>query len=105
MDDRQRARQIKRVRNEILVGLKMLYPAAMQAEQLLRSLLGLFPDLEWDDFRRDLAYLSEKGYLRRIVADREEDEKTTPWRKRWFRLTPAGVELADHCIEDPALDV
>jgi hypothetical protein len=99
------ARQIKRVRNEMLVALKMLYPAAMQGDQLLRSLLGLFPQLEWDEFRKDLAYLSEKGYVRRIVADTERDEKATPWRKRWFRLTPAGVEIADHCVVDKALEV
>ena len=36
---------IKRVRNETLVALKMLYPAPLQAEQLLRSLLCLFPNL------------------------------------------------------------
>lgn len=99
------ARQIKRVRSEVLVALKMLYPAAMQADQLLRSLLGLFPQLEWDEFRKDLAYLNEKGYVQRIVADTERDEKTTPWRKRWFRLTPAGVEIADHCVVDRALEV
>ncbi len=99
------SRQIKRVRNEMLVALKMLYPAAMQGDQLLRSLLGLFPQLEWDEFRKDLAYLSEKGYVQRIVADTERDEKATPWRKRWFRLTPSGVEVADHCVVDKALEV
>jgi hypothetical protein len=98
------AREIKRVRNEVLVALKMLYPAALRADQLLRSLLSLFPHLEWDHFRRDLAYLSEKGYLARVVADSESDEKLTPWRQRWFRLTSTGVELADHMIHDPALD-
>lgn len=98
------AREIKRVRNEMLVALKMLYPAALQAEQLMRSLLSLFPALEWDHFRRDLAYLSEKGYLQRVVADTESDERLTPWRQRWFRLTSRGVELAEHLIDDPALD-
>ena len=98
------AREIKRIRNEALVALKMLYPAALQAEQLMRSLLSLFPALEWDHFRRDLAYLSEKGYLQRVVADTENDERLTPWRQRWFRLTSRGVELADHVINDPALD-
>ena len=96
--------QIKRVRNEMLVALKLIYPAALQADALLRSLLCLFPTLEWDQVRRDLAYLCEKGYLQRVVADTETDERLTPWRLRWFRLTPAGVELADHCIKDPALD-
>ncbi len=96
--------EIKRVRNEILIVLKMLYPAALQADQLLRSLLAVFPTLEWDHFRRDLAYLCEKGYLQRVVPDTESDEILTPWRKRWFRLTSAGVEVADRCIGDPALE-
>lgn len=100
------ASHIKRVRNETLVALKMLYPAALRADQLLRSLLCLFPQLEWDHFRRDLAYLCEKGYVVRVVADNEPDEgKATPWRRRWFRLTSAGVEVADHCVSDPALEV
>ncbi len=96
--------EIKRVRNEILVVLKMLYPAALQADQLLRSLLAVFPLLEWDQFRRDLAYLCEKGYLQRVVPDTESDERLTAWRKRWFRLTSAGMEVADRCIGDPALE-
>ena len=98
------AAEIKRVRNELLVALKMLYPAALPAEQLLRSLLSLFPTLEWDHFRRDLAYLVEKGYVQRVVADTEADERMTPWRQRWFRLTSTGMEVADHVIGDPALD-
>ena len=98
------SRQIKRIRNEILVALKMLYPAPLQAEQLFRSLLCLFPTLEWDPFRRDLAYLCEKGYTQRVVADLERDERLTPWRKRWFRLTSSGLEVADRVINDPALD-
>jgi hypothetical protein len=96
--------EIKRMRHETLVALKMLYPAALQAEQLFRSLLSLFPALEWDAFRRDLAYLAEKGYLQRVVADSESDGRTTPWRQRWFRLTTAGLEVVDHVIADPALD-
>ncbi|MCB9866030.1 MAG: hypothetical protein H6816_05295 [Phycisphaerales bacterium] len=98
------AREIKSIRNEAVVALKMLYPTALPAEQLMRSLLGLFPALEWEYFRRDLAYLCEKGYLQRVVAEREADERLTPWRQRWFRLTSRGVELADHLIDDPAMN-
>lgn len=98
------ASEIKRIRTEAVVALKMLYPAALQAEQLFRSLLGLFPELEWDHFRRDLAYLCEKGYVQRVVAELEGDERLTAWRQRWFRLTSRGVELADHVIQDPAMD-
>ena len=96
--------QIKRIRSEILVALKMLYPAALQAEQLLRSMLSVFPDLEWGAFRRDLAYLCEKGYLQRVVSANESDERLTPWRRRWFRLTSEGMEVAEHVINDPALE-
>jgi hypothetical protein len=96
--------EIKRIRNEVLVALKMLYPAALQAEQLLRSLLSVFPCLEWDQFRRDLAYLCEKGYLQRVVADSEADARATPWRRRWFRLTTAGMDVADDILKDPALN-
>ena len=98
-------RQIKRIRNEVLVALKMLYPAALQGDQLLRTLLDLWPQLEWDQLRKDLAYLSEKGYVQRIISESEKDERMTPWRKRWFRLTSSGVEIADHCIEDKALEI
>ncbi len=97
--------QIKRVRNEILMALKMLYPAALQGEQLLRTLLAVFPQLEWEDLKKDLAYLCEKGYAQRVIAETERDARTTSWRKRWFRLTSSGVEVADHCVEDKALEV
>ncbi|MHC4443823.1 MAG: hypothetical protein ACYTF1_04770 [Planctomycetota bacterium] len=98
-------RQIKRIRSEVLVALKMLYPAALQGDQLLRTLLALWPQLEWDQLKKDLAYLSEKGYVQRITSESEKDERMTPWRKRWFRLTSSGVEIADHCIEDKALEI
>ena len=96
-------REIKRIRNEILVALKVIYPAALQAEQLMRTLLVLFPILEFEHLKRDLHYLSEKGYLERVMADVQENG-LTPWRRRWFRLTASGVEIAQHCIRDPALE-
>lgn len=95
---------IIRVRNEILVALKLIYPAALQADQLFRSLLSVFPTLEWQVFRRDLCYLVEKGYLQRVVAASERDRRLTAWRKRWFRITTAGMEVADHLVGDPALE-
>lgn len=104
MSSRNRARRIKQVRNEILVLLKMLYPSALQADVILRSLLAIFPQLEWEDFRKDLAYLHEKGYVRQVNWP-DEDGEGVSWRHRWFRLTPEGVEVADHCVADPALEV
>ncbi|HUW83143.1 MAG TPA: hypothetical protein VMZ31_10135 [Phycisphaerae bacterium] len=104
MSSRNRARRIKQVRNEILVLLKMLYPSALQAEVMLRSLLAIFPQLEWDHFRKDLVYLHEKGYVRQVNWPDAAAEGVS-WRQRWFRLTPEGVEVADHCVADPALEV
>lgn len=97
---------IKRMRNEILVALKMLYPAALQADSLLRGMLMLFPALEFDHFRRDLAYLLEKGYIERVLPFDDGDSEcvAVPWRRRWFKLTSAGLEIADRCVRDPALD-
>ena len=96
--------QIKRTRNEMLVALKVLYPAALEADRLLRSLLVLFPTLEFDHLKRDLHYLVAKGYIERVIADSETDTNLTPWKRRWFRLTTRGIELADRCIQDPALE-
>lgn len=104
MGAERHTRAIKRIRNESLVALKVVYPAALQAEQLLRSLIVLFPALEFDHLKRDLHYLSEKGYIERIIADFENGNGLTPWRRRWFRLTSTGMELADKCIKDPALE-
>jgi hypothetical protein len=98
------ARETKRIRNEILVALKVVYPAALHAEAIFRGLLLLFPTLEFEGIKRDLHYLVEKGYAERVAAAEEKDSALTPWRKRWFRLTARGLELADRCIKDPALE-
>jgi len=104
MANGRNTRETKRIRNETLVALRVLYPASIQADQLFRSLLVLFPALEFDYFKRDLHYLCDKGYVVRVTAQREGDAALTLWRRRWFRLTTSGIELAYRCISDPALD-
>ena len=47
MANGRNSREIKRIRNEILVALKVVFPAAMQADRLMRSLLVLFPTLDF----------------------------------------------------------
>ena len=96
--------EIKRIRNEMLVALKVVYPAALRAGALFRSLLVLLPTLEFDQLKRDLHYLVEKSYVERILTSFENEDGLTPWRTRWFRLTSSGIELADRCINDPALE-
>ena len=104
MANGRKTREIKRIRNEALVALKVIYPACLQAEQLMRSLLVLFPTLEFDHMKRDLHYLGEKGYIERVVTDSDNGNGFAPWRRRWFKLTTVGMELADRCIKDPALE-
>lgn len=96
--------EIKRIRNEMLIALKVVYPAALQADHLLRTLLVLFPTLEFEHVKRDLHYLTQKNYLERAVVEPPDEAGLTPWRRRWFHLTSAGLELADRCIRDPALE-
>ena len=97
-------REIKRIRNEVLVALKVIYPAALSAERLMRTLLVLFPTLEFEHLKRDLHYLGEKRYIDRVIVDAEDNGGMTPWRRRWFRLTTSGIEIAERCIKDPALE-
>lgn len=101
-----RAEQIKRIRRELLVSLKAIYPAAMESQVLLRAaLLPLFPDLEFDHLRQDLAYLVGKGYIKRAMPKDHDHPEAVPWRYRWFALTPEGVEIADRVRTDEALEV
>lgn len=98
--------RIKRVRTEVLMALKKFYPAAMAAGDVYRALLGVFPDLTWPDFAKDLAYLSDKQYVRRAIQrDEQGQAEFTKPRRRWLRLTPEGVEIADGCVHDAALEI
>lgn len=96
---------IKQVRREILLTLKSVYPSALPVEILHRAVSAIASDREWDDFRADLIYLCEKGYAKPRVYPGDPTGRKTPWRRRWVRLTPSGVEIADECIRDPALDL
>src|SRR5262245_41598639 len=95
--------ETKRIRMEVLVMLRLVYPASLQADSLMRSLLVLFPTLEVERLKRDLHYFVEKGYVERVQQDGEENGGFTPWRRRWFRLTATGMEIAERGILDPAI--
>lgn len=98
------ASEIRRVRGEVLVALSVVYPGSLQAGSLMRSLLVLFPALEFEHVKRDLYYLIGKGYVERVVSESEGNHELTQWRNRWFRLTPRGLEVADRTLSDPALE-
>ena len=94
METNGEARQIRQARHEVLVALKMMYPASLRGDQVLRMLLAMFPQLKWNRVKKDLAHLCQKGYVQRIIAQDEDIIWATPWRKRWFRLTSHGAEAA-----------
>lgn len=96
---------VKQVRREILVTLKSVYPSALPVEVLYRAVSTVAGGREWDEFRVDLIYLCEKGYVKPRLHPNDPNSRKTAWRRRWVRLTPAGVEVADYCVSDPALDL
>ena len=101
----QYAERIKEVRGRILYVLKRVYPNPRTAFSLFTTLLKIFSDLDEGDFRKDVAYLLEKGYIGRVETDEERHPAATSLRERWYRLTAAGVEIIDQVIDDPALEV
>ncbi len=96
---------IKQIRGEMLATLKSVYPSALPVEVLYRAVTTAAGDREWDDFRADLIYLCEKGYVEPRLHPGDPNGRKTAWRRRWVKLTPAGVEVADCCVGDPALDL
>jgi hypothetical protein len=96
---------IKQVRRELLVVLKVVYPASLSADVLYRALLGAFVHMEWEYLRKDLAYLVEKGYLIRRDGSVTHAASADRGRRSLYRLSPAGVELVDRCTNDAALEV
>lgn len=99
-----RVEQIKAIRREILAELKQVYPTPFKAETIFRCLLAVFPDLEFDTLKKDLWYLLEKSYVVRVMPKEHDNPDMVPWRLRYFRLTATGVEIADRCRIDDALE-
>ncbi|MBN1344356.1 MAG: hypothetical protein JXQ73_16835 [Phycisphaerae bacterium] len=90
-------RTIEQVRRELLVMLKVVYPASLSADVLFRALLGAFPRMEREYLRKDLAYLSEKGYVTWQPLSGAAALGGDEGRRRAYRLTPSGVERVDLC--------
>lgn len=97
MDNAQAARaaQIKQTRRGILDALNMVYPGHLTFE----TICGVFVELEEHYIRRDLQYLCEKNYTQWVNPSRN-----AAWAMRRYKLTPAGLEVADRINTDPALE-
>jgi len=96
---------VKQVRREMLVTLKSVYPSALPVEVLFRAVMAVVANRDPSELRADLIYLCEKGYVEPRTHPDDPNGRKTAWRRRWVRLTPAGVEVADCCVRDPALEL
>jgi hypothetical protein len=95
----------QQTRRELLMVLKVVYPVALSVGVLYRSLLGAFPLMEWEYLRRDLAYLEEKGHVTWRPSPACDLVGMPEWRRRVYRLSPAGVERADRRAAERPLEV
>jgi len=86
---------IKKSRRDLLVTLKMVYPGALD----YRSIRLVTPDVDDHYLEIDLAYLVDKGYVRRENAQPNQRRDDREWK-----LTALGVETADRINRDPAIE-
>jgi len=94
-----RAAMIKQARRELLRVLNQVYYAGpVSFAVICEALVHLeLPDDEC--VKRDLTYLEEKSYVRCTSPG-----DYVPWKKRMFRITAKGTEIADAIEKDEALE-
>ena len=97
----QKADLIKQARSLILRHLEIIYPSSLNFRSLHQTLCHV--DAMYDEqlLTKDLFYLSEKGYL--LCTSGKLANMTD--RLATFRLTAAGLEIAQQLKEDKALEI
>jgi len=91
-----RAQAIKKARRDLMQALALFYPVVQPDFTMLLSAL---PESDADMLRRDLAYLTDKGYVRQVHS-----RPNQPWSARQYELTAKGKEIVDDIVDDPALE-
>ncbi len=89
---------IQQRRREVLACLLDAYPQALKGDVILKLLLDSDPTTAATEVHKDLAYLSDKGYVE--VPDAATNE---PWKNRFHKLTARGNEVANRIVDDQAL--
>ena len=89
-----RAMVIKQSRCKLIGVLKMFYPI----EAGFLTLGNVLPTVERNHLIQDLAYLMDKKYATCV-----NERKSQSWDAKEFKLTAAGVEVADRIIQDKAI--
>jgi hypothetical protein len=93
-----RAARIKMARRELLRVLNTVYfGGPVDFVVICEALVHLeLPDDEC--VKRDVTYLCEKGYVKCTSSD------YMPWKRRLYKITAKGTEIADEIEKDEALE-
>lgn len=110
MDDNETRRiLICTQRNAILSSLTTIWPGKIDGAALFRSMLDSYPNYCRTCFVKDLYYLEAKGYVERHHPHPQSrlsgPDVRVEWSEAKWRVTPAGNEVANAIIRDPALEV
>lgn len=89
-----RARAIVQQRRAILETMMLLYPNALGFPLICST----FIDTDRTYIMRDLAYLLDKNFVQLT-----NPKPNQAWDDKMFRLSSAGVEIAQRITSDPSL--
>ncbi|MCE5186069.1 MAG: hypothetical protein LLF76_08095 [Planctomycetaceae bacterium] len=92
---------IKQQRRSLLTNLNLLYPTAFQTQTIWRTVCGYDPSYEFANFKRDIFYFRDKGWVRFID---EMLNNATCFEDKVVVLTATGKEIAEQTMTDPALE-
>lgn len=93
--------KIKQARRIILRNLDMVYPSGLIVASLYLTVCAIDEHYDRNLFRKDLAYLKDKGY----VAFVDEIIGGAPFDKKIVRLTATGKEVAEGTDTDRTLEI
>lgn len=94
--------KIKQSRKRLLTNLNILYPSAISAGELYRTVCHLDPTYDFSLFQKDIIYFVDKGWLEFI------DDKIggyDEFRKKIIKLTAEGKEISEGTKIDEALEI
>jgi hypothetical protein len=90
------------IRKNILNKLDMVYPSGLSLKDIMQMNSIIDPFYDWDLFKKDIAYLKEKGYITFIDNDPNLMQLT---EQKIVKLTATGKEIAEGTMIDEALEI
>lgn len=93
---------IKQQRRSLLNNLNLLYPVPFQTQTIWRTVCGYDASYDYSNYKRDLAYFRDKGWLRFVD---EVIGGANSFEEKVVVLTASGKEIAERTMSDPALEI